>query len=1193
MQNINEFELLEIIDSSSVGSFICDMEKGEIYYSYEWSKRLGIEHLSPREATSVSTTHVHPEDREHIHRVFLQACEQKAAKVKMEFRAKTVDSGYIWILGQGKIIYNQEGRPVKYYGTHSDITERKRVEEEREGLFSEAEKQQSHLLSILKQLPVGVAVFDKGGTPFLKNELMDLYMPRMIPSKDPRGIKQWCAFDTEGNEIPPDQWPGARALRGDTVVPGIEFTYTENDGQERWITVSAAPLLSKEGEIIGGTSVANDITERKRMEEALQESKEKYHNLFESLDEGYCIIEVLFDDNNSPLDYRFLEVNQAFERQTGLVDATGRYMREMAPDHEQHWFDIYGRIALTGEPVRFQNPAEALGRFYDVYAFRIGQPQQRHVAILFNDIGPRKQAEEALRESEEKYRTIFETSQEGIWVINGNDQTVMVNERLQQMLGYTFDELLGKSPQSFMAPEFQAAANERLVEHMGGKKEVTDYRLVKKDGSSLWCILSSTPLFDKNGKFDGSIAMITDITDRKRIEVEKDNYMKIAEERAAWLQAIMDLIPAGIWISDHTGKVTMVNQEAINMYRGSSPLTGSPEEYTSYKLFLPGTDEPVVFEQYVPNGALIGVALDFERFDGTRGTQVASTEALRDKDGNIINYVAVSMDITPLRQAEIALQESEKNALDLVEKLNKAKEELINALHLAEQKSAEWKAIADAIPDGLTVYGKNGEILYMNDTVKNTIGDYDESVKSNLDKRMREFRSSSPNGENIEPKDTALYIALNNGEITRDCVAKSIMSSGKTIYSSHSCAPIKSNNGEITGAVMIHKDITERVALEKKTDELVEELREADQNKNAFINMLSHELRNPLASIMISLDLMDKLIPEEQRNYKALEIAKRQGKQLTNLVDDLLDVTRISQNKIALKKETVELNELINKAVQDFQPQFIDKNVKLEIELTTPLFLEADPSRITQVIGNLLHNARKFTRNNDLVTVAVSTDTNNNEAVITVQDTGRGIDSNNLKDLFEPFTQVDKTLDRSLGGLGLGLAIVKGMVELHGGRVEAFSEGIGKGAKFTIWLPLPEKHIGLDEGCEKMDAKAIKSLKILIIDDNRDLAEIICELIGFLGYETESAHNGADGIAKARELQPDVIICDIGLPGISGYEVAKLIRKDADLQDTFLIALSGYAQPEDIEKSKEAGFDRHLAKPVSLETLQMFLNEVK
>lgn len=431
------------------------------------------------------------------------------------------------------------------------------------------------------------------------------------------------------------------------------------------------------------------------------------------------------------------------------------------------------------------------------------------------------------------------------------------------------------------------------------------------------------------------------------------------------------------------------------------------------------------------------------------------------------------------------------------------------------------------------------------------------------------------------------------GETVKDYVAINRLYSGKIVYSSSSSAPIKDKSGEIIGAVMIHKNITDWIKLEKETDKLVEDLRKADRNRNAFLNMLSHELRNPLASIMISLDLMDKLIPGGQRNYKALEIAKRQGKQLTNLVDDLLDVTRISQNKITLKKETVELNELINKAVQDYRQQLVDKNVTLEVKLTPPLFLKADSFRITQVIGNLLHNAGKFTRDNDLVTVTVSTDTNSNEAVITVQDTGRGIDSDDLKNLFEPFRQVDKTLDRSNGGLGLGLAIVKGMVELHGGRVEAFSEGIGKGTKFTIRLPLPKENVTMQEFSEKPDDKSNKSLKILIIDDNKDLAEIICELIAFLGYETECAHNGADGIAKARELQPDVIICDIGLPDMSGYEVAKMIRKDAEFKDTFLIAFSGYAQSEDIEKSKAAGFDRHLAKPVSLETLQMVLNEVK
>lgn len=423
--------------------------------------------------------------------------------------------------------------------------------------------------------------------------------------------------------------------------------------------------------------------------------------------------------------------------------------------------------------------------------------------------------------------------------------TILVNERLQHMLGYSFDEIVGKSPQAYMAPEFKVVANERLIEHMGGMKQVIDYRFLKKDGSYLWCILSSTPLFDKNG-----------------------------------------------------------------------------------------------------------------------------------------------------------------------------------------------------------------ETRYMNDAVQNVIGDFDYLVKSNLEERIEVLKSTDLNGDKIDIKETNLYIALNSGKTTRDFNVMTKINSGKIIYSSHSGAPIRNNIGEIAGAVIIHKDITERVELEKKTDKLVEELRIADKNKNAFINMLSHELRNPLASIMMGLELLEKAPPGGKQASMALDIAKRQGKQLTNLVFDLLDVTRISQNKISLKKESLEINDLIDKAVQDYQSQFFDKEVKLEVNLTTPLYIEADYSRLTQVISNLLHNSAKFTEKNDLVIISVRQDTDNGEVIITVQDTGRGMDPKEQLNLFKPFVQVDKSLDRKVGGLGLGLSIVKGMVELHGGRVEVFSEGIGQGTKFTIGLPL-------------------------------------------------------------------------------------------------------------------------------------------
>ncbi len=373
----------------------------------------------------------------------------------------------------------------------------------------------------------------------------------------------------------------------------------------------------------------------------------------------------------------------------------------------------------------------------------------------------------------------------------------------------------------------------------------------------------------------------------------------------------------------------------------------------------------------------------------------------------------------------------------------------------------------------------------------------------------------------------------------------------------------------------------------QESEALVEELRKMDQNKNQFLSMLSHELRNPLASIIMSLSFLDQLPTYDKQAQRAVKIAKRQGEQLTRLVDDLLDVTRITQNKIILKKERVELNRLVQQAAADYQGHFTEKEVALEIKLSyDPIYLEADSARLSQVIGNLLHNAAKFTSNGDKTLVTVE---KTQEAVITVQDTGRGIPSTILPNLFTPFVQVDNSLDRSSGGLGLGLAIVKGMVELHGGNVTAYSEGLGYGTQFTIRLPI----ISIDEEQKaEVNRASARSLRILVIDDIPDIVEILCSLLGHLGHETIGALNGPEGINKAKEFRPEVVICDIGLPGINGYEVARNFTSNKELKDTFLIALSGYAQPNDLERAREAGFKKHLAKPVDLNTLELTLAEV-
>jgi CheY-like chemotaxis protein len=270
---------------------------------------------------------------------------------------------------------------------------------------------------------------------------------------------------------------------------------------------------------------------------------------------------------------------------------------------------------------------------------------------------------------------------------------------------------------------------------------------------------------------------------------------------------------------------------------------------------------------------------------------------------------------------------------------------------------------------------------------------------------------------------------------------------------------------------------------------------------------------------------------------------------------------------------------------------FNEKQICLEfIPSPTRLYLNADSARLAQVIGNILHNSSKFTNPGGKTQVTVSK-SESNEAIIELSDNGVGINSEILPDLFQPFMQADISLDRNRGGLGLGLAIVKGMVELHNGSVSAYSDGLGKGARFSIRLPL---EFDIEMNPEQMQEyeKGFLPRRIMVIDDIPDVAEVLSELLQYLGHQVIVAGNGPEGLRKALENNPEIIICDIGLPGMSGYEVARHIRENDRLKEVFLIALSGYAQKDDQEQAKEAGFDRHLAKPVDLSILEQILKDI-
>jgi len=387
--------------------------------------------------------------------------------------------------------------------------------------------------------------------------------------------------------------------------------------------------------------------------------------------------------------------------------------------------------------------------------------------------------------------------------------------------------------------------------------------------------------------------------------------------------------------------------------------------------------------------------------------------------------------------------------------------------------------------------------------------------------------------------------------------------------------------GATAGTLVAVYDITARRRAEAA-------LREESGRKDDFLAALSHELRNPLAPIRNSLSLAERVEPGGEQSRKAMAILRRQVDHLVHIVDDLLDVTRISRNKVHLQREPLDLGGLVRRTMDDHLPEFEAREIALEGHIVTePLWAEADGTRVAQVIGNLLANALKFTPRGGRVDVGLRRD--GNQAVLSVRDNGAGIAPEMRARLFEPFIQAPQTLDRSSGGLGLGLAMVKGLVELHGGMVDVTSAGPGRGCEFTVRLPVAAA--AQAKAAPAPLVPAMPRRRVLVIEDTVDAAEALSDLLTLDGHDTQVAYDGPSGIALARDFHPDVVFCDIGLPEMDGYEVARAMRADDALRGTYLVALSGYARPEDRERSAEAGFDWHLAKPPSTDALERVIAE--
>ncbi|HEV2844774.1 MAG TPA: PAS domain S-box protein, partial [Thermoanaerobaculia bacterium] len=406
---------------------------------------------------------------------------------------------------------------------------------------------------------------------------------------------------------------------------------------------------------------------------------------------------------------------------------------------------------------------------------------------------------------------------------------------------------------------------------------------------------------------------------------------------------------------------------------------------------------------------------------------------------------------------------------------------------------------------------------------------------------------------------------------------------GSTFWASVVITALHDRTGRLRGFAKITRDLTTR--------KRVEALEEAEVRTQAFLAMLAHELRNPLAPIRNALGVLQMTPQNDSITLWSREVIERQVTHLTRLVDDLLDMSRITSNKITLKREPVELAELTRDALEVTRPLIESREHTLEVRAEAePLWVEGDPTRLSQVVLNLLNNSAKYTPPGGRIWLTVERE--DGQAVLRVRDTGVGIPADLLPKVFDLFVQGERTLDRSEGGLGIGLTLVRQLVQLHGGSVQALSPGPGRGTELVVRLPLlaGESLAALpSQSRETGGSPQVRPRRILIVDDNSDATQTLLVLLELWGHEVRSAHDGPAALAAAAELQPEIVLLDLGLPGMSGFEVAPELRALPGLRDVTIVAVTGYGQDEDRRKTREAGFDHHLVKPVDPDLLRKLI----
>lgn len=617
--------------------------------------------------------------------------------------------------------------------------------------------------------------------------------------------------------------------------------------------------------------------------------------------------------------------------------------------------------------------------------------------------------------------------------------------------------------------------------------------------------------------------------------------------------SLLEKLPAAVYTCDVDGRITYFNSRAAETW-GREPKLNDPAEKFCGSVRLwsaDGTrmehDQCWVALALRDNREYEDLEVVIERPDGSRVTGLAHAHPLHDEHGKLVGAVNLFIDITDRKRAEEA--------------------------------QGRLVAIVESADDAIIGKDLNGIITNWNSGATKLFG------YAAVEMIGRPVRTLMPPDRVDEESD--ILRRLRAGESISHYETVRRHKDGTLLDISLTVSPIHDSRGNVIGASKIARFIGDRRRME-------EALRDSDRRKDEFLAMLSHELRNPLATIRNSVQLL-RMDPGDEMQGTVLEPLERQVSTLSRLVDDLMDVSRVTMGRVRLQRRDVALERIVRGAAESMRKEMADRRHAFTVAPVDPqLVVHVDEVRLEQVVVNLLTNAAKYTPDGGVINLSVVRE--GEEALLCVRDSGVGIRPELLSHVFGLFSQGTTTLDRGQGGLGIGLALVKYLVEMHGGTVAARSAGTGKGSEFVVRLPVTgsssrPSRASQPAGTEDAQAKE-GVLRVLVVDDNRDSADLQATLLRYNGHHVETAYDGSDALRVALRFRPNVVLLDIGLPEIDGYEVAYRIRQQDVLKDVVLVAMTGYGQPEDRRRSQAVGFDHHLVKPAEFSELRAILASV-